>query len=102
VSAKEKLPPNSLPTPHHCRFGRWYDNVSDREAMDLAPFRTIRAPHEAVHKLGHQALVAVGVGDLAEARSCVQEMQVQAGLVLQCLDEFARDYTTTIHAKQAA
>ena len=70
--------------------------------MDLAPFKTIRAPHEAVHTLGHQALAAVDVGDMDEARDCVQEMQMQARLALQCLDEFKRDYPTTNHARQAA
>lgn len=102
VTAGDKLPPNSLPTAHHCRFGRWYDNVSDREARELAPFKAIKAPHEAVHDLGRRALGAVTTGEMAEARQCVEEMRAQAQHVVRCLDDFARDYPSTIHTRQAA
>ncbi len=44
VANQQKLPPASLATAHHCRFGRWCDNVSDLRAMALPSFKSIAAP----------------------------------------------------------
>ncbi len=52
VVSHDKLPPNSLPTPHHCRFGLWFDDVSDPQAIALPSFKAIKVPHEAVRRVG--------------------------------------------------
>ena len=54
VTAGEKLSPDSLSSPHHCRFGRWYDSVSDLASMALPSFKAVKAPHDAVHELGRR------------------------------------------------
>jgi methyl-accepting chemotaxis protein len=101
VAGGQKLPPESLSSPHHCRFGVWYDDVSDAAAMSLPSFKAIKAPHAAVHELGRKALVALGVDDAAAAQRCAAEMRNQSEHVLRCLDEFGRDYPKTF-AKAAA
>jgi len=95
VASRDKLPPDSLPTPHHCRFGLWFDDVSDPKAMTLPSFKAIKIPHEAVHELGRQALVALGANDFATVERCVAGMQSQSQHVMRCLDEFGREYPTT-------
>jgi methyl-accepting chemotaxis protein len=102
VASHDKFPPNSLPTPHHCRFGLWYDDVSDPQAMALPSFKSIKVPHEAVHGLGRQALVALGADDFATAQRCVADMKGQSERVVRCLDEFGREYPTTFAAAAAA
>ncbi len=101
VATREKLPPDSLPSPHHCRFGRWYDSVSDGVAMALPSFKAIKRPHEAVHEHGRRALIASGADDAAGAQRHVTEMRSRSEEVLRRLDEFARDYRGTF-AKKAA
>jgi methyl-accepting chemotaxis protein len=101
VANGEKLPPDSLASPHHCRFGVWYDNVHDVRAMALPSFKAVRTSHEAVHELGRSALVALAANDAAAARGSVAEMRTASDRVLLCLDEFARDYPATL-AKAAA
>jgi methyl-accepting chemotaxis protein len=102
VASREKLPPNSLASPHDCRFGRWFDNVSDPRAMELAPFKAIKAPHEAVHEQGYQALAALGENDLAAAQRYVTAMREQSQQVLRYLDQFGQQYHTTIERAAAA
>lgn len=89
VAAGEKLPPDTLASPHHCRFGRWYDNVSDSAAIALPSFKAIKQPHEAVHEL------------VAGTQRYVSDMRSQSEAVLRCLDAFARDYPTTLARKAA-
>jgi methyl-accepting chemotaxis protein len=90
-----------LASPHHCRFGRWYDNVSDSAAIALPSFKAIKQPHEAVHELGRRALIALGANDVAGTQRYVSDMRSQSEAVLRCLDAFARDYPTTLARKAA-
>jgi hypothetical protein len=101
VAADQKLPPGSLASPHHCRFGLWYDAVSDTVAMALPSFKAIKAPHEAVHELGRRALVALAADDVTAARHCVTEMRSQSERVLSCLDAFGREYPSTFEKAAA-
>ncbi|HEY2616202.1 MAG TPA: methyl-accepting chemotaxis protein [Acetobacteraceae bacterium] len=101
VASGEKLPPESLASSHHCRFGRWYDNVSDDRAMALPSFRALKQPHEAVHELGRKVLIALNADDATGAQRHVAAMRGQSDEVLRCLDALKRDYPTTF-AKQAA
>jgi methyl-accepting chemotaxis protein len=101
VTAGEKPSPDSLASPHHCRFGRWYDGVSDLASMSLGSFKAIKAPHDAVHELGRKAFVALAADDAREAQRCTTEMRNQSERVMRCLDEFGREYPTTF-SKQAA
>jgi methyl-accepting chemotaxis protein len=96
VAARDKLPPDSLSSPHHCRFGLWYDTVSDAATMALPSFTAVKQPHQAVHELGRKALVTLAADDLATAQRCVAEMRLQSEHVLRCLGEFGRAYPATI------
>jgi methyl-accepting chemotaxis protein len=102
VANQQKLPPASLATAHHCRFGRWYDNVSDLRAMALPSFKSIAAPHESVHELGRQALVALERDDIAMAQRSVAEMRGQSEQVVRHLDTFTHEYPQTFAEPLAA
>jgi hypothetical protein len=101
VAAGEKLPPDTLASPHHCRFGRWYDNVSDVRAMALQSFKGIKKPHEAVHEQGRRALIAVNADDAEGAQRHTAEMRKQSEEVLRCLDALGRDYPRTFEQQAA-
>jgi methyl-accepting chemotaxis protein len=98
VTAGNKLPPDSLATGHHCRLGRWYDNVSDPATLALPSFKALDEPHHKVHDYGRRALAALAADDMATTQRCVSEMQQHSTAVLRCLDEFGRAYPSTIGA----
>jgi hypothetical protein len=70
--------------------------------MGLAPFKAIKAPHEAVHDLGRQALVALGADDLSAAQRYVAAMREQSQRVSRYLEEFGREYPATFEVAVAA
>ena len=59
VAAGHKLPPDELASSRNCRFGQWYDNVSDPVAMALPAFKALAQPHKAVHEFGRKTLIAL-------------------------------------------
>ena len=91
-----KMPDSALPNHHHCRLGRWYDGVSDAATMALPSFRAINEPHHAVHACGAKALAALAAHDMGDAKRAVADLRQQSERVLQCLDQFAAEYPTTI------
>ncbi|HUB11579.1 MAG TPA: cache domain-containing protein [Acetobacteraceae bacterium] len=96
VAAGETIVPDSVTTQHRCRFGRWYDNISDPAIRRLASFKAIEAPHHRVHEAGHQAVVLLGAMDRTGAQQAVTVMRQASELVLRHLDAFAREYPATI------
>jgi methyl-accepting chemotaxis protein len=98
VETRDTLPPGSLSNAHHCRLGRWYDDVSDPATRALASFKALNEPHYKVHDAGYRALAALAAGDLAKAETGVAAMREASGRVLQCLDAFGRDYVATFEA----
>jgi methyl-accepting chemotaxis protein len=101
VEAGDKLAPDSLATEHHCRLGRWFDNVSDPATRRLASFKALVAPHHLVHAAGRQALVALAADDATAAQRAIGELRQQSELVLRCLDEFGRAYPATVGTEVA-
>jgi methyl-accepting chemotaxis protein len=96
VAGRERVLPDSLAAHHHCRLGRWYDSVSDPGAIALSSFKSLKEPHRGVHDAGRRALGAHVAGDMTTAEHHVGEMRQYSERVLQCLDEFGRDYPATI------
>ena len=92
VTARDKLPPGSLATQHHCRLGRWYDHVSDPATLALPSFIAIAEPHSQVHEAGRRALAAVVADDMEAAQCHVAEMRQSSATILRCLDEFGSAY----------
>jgi hypothetical protein len=98
VTAGAPVSPDSLPTRHQCRLGRWYDGISDTATLALPSFKALAEPHHAVHEHGHRALVALAAGDRAGADRCVATMKQHSDRTLRCLDEFGREYPSTMEA----
>ena len=64
--------------------------------MALPSFRAINEPHHAVHACGAKALAALAAHDMGDAKRAVADLRQQSERVLQCLDQFAAEYATTI------
>ena len=92
----EKRSADTLPTPHLCRLGRWYDGISDPDTRSLPSFRALDEPHHAVHDAGRRALAALAVEDMAEARREVAAMQTASIGVQSALDAFGREFPSVM------
>jgi hypothetical protein len=75
--------------------------VSDPVARGLPAFKSIREPHEAVHEMGRQVLLALRKGDLAAAQHRLAELERQSHRVVEYLAAFSREYRETFVAKAA-
>jgi len=95
VASGQEIPPASLSGAHQCRFGRWYDRVNDAPTRALPEFKSLHAPHHAVHDAGSRALAALAVDDLPAARREAAAMRAASEQVLRGLDAFARAYPAT-------
>jgi methyl-accepting chemotaxis protein len=94
--------PDSVPTQHESRLGRWYDNVSDPATLALPSFAAIAAPHQAVHEAARRALAALTADDATTAQRCAADMRQSSQRLLASLDEFGRAYPATVGPDGAA
>ena len=60
VANGSDLSPDSLPTHHLCRLGRWHDHISDPVTLALPAFKDLDEPHHHVHRI--RAERARGIG----------------------------------------
>src|SRR6185312_8594696 len=63
VATRDEAKSASSGNAHECRFGIWYESVSDPATMALPAFEAIAEPHRATHECARQALAAMAGGD---------------------------------------
>ena len=102
VQGGQALPEHEAANHHACRFGTWYDHISDDQTLALPSFRGIEEPHRRVHACASHALAALAAKDTATAQRELAEMQRQSEEVVRLLDAFARDFPGTFAARRAA
>ena len=101
VASREKQPPGSLPTVHHCPLGRWYDGVSDSGTQALPSFKAINEPHHAVHEAGRKALAALAADDTQTAEKEIIALRAASSRVVESLDAFAVEFAVAASASKA-
>ena len=74
---------------HSCRFGKWYDKLSDPRVTASAAYRKIEQPHLQVHAFGKEALVHYHAGDFQSAIAAAGKMEAASQHVFAALDEIA-------------
>jgi methyl-accepting chemotaxis protein len=85
-----KTKDSDLPDHHGCRFGKWYDSLSDATLKNSADYRRIQEPHLRVHACGKEALAKFQAGDFAAAVAAADQMEKASEEVFSALDEMAR------------
>lgn len=71
---------------HHCRFGRWYDAVTDETLLADPAFVALPGPHAAVHRHGQAAVDAMRSGQEGEAMSHLRAMEAASAELMTLLD----------------
>ena len=75
---------------HQCRLGKWYYEGEGLECFSqLAGYREMEAPHEAVHHNGVEALKRYNDGDIRGALEALRAMEEASMEVLQYLEQMA-------------
>ncbi|MFN3076174.1 MAG: methyl-accepting chemotaxis protein [Alphaproteobacteria bacterium] len=82
-----QLNPNELADHHHCRLGKWYDQVTDPGIRNHPAYRALEAPHQLVHKHGIEAARLYSARDLDGAEAEIEKVQTASKEVLRLLEE---------------
>ena len=80
---------NELADHHSCRFGKWYDKLTDPRITGSAAYKRIAEPHLQVHAFGKEALANFHNGDFHAAIAAAGKMEAASQQVFAALDEIA-------------
>ena len=74
---------------HSCRFGKWYDKLTDERITASTAYKGIAEPHLQVHAYGKEALAFHHNGDHQSAIAAAGRMEASSQKVFAALDEIA-------------
>ncbi len=80
---------SDLPDHHSCRFGKWYDKLSNPNVIGSVAYRHIEGPHLQVHAFGKEALAYHQSGDHQSAIAAAGKMEAASQTVFAALEEIA-------------
>lgn len=75
-----------LPNHCSCRFGKWYESITDETILTSPAYKNIKIPHIQVHEYGRFALDHFANGDYSSAIKAASKMDEVSLEVLACLD----------------
>ncbi|ASP36410.1 methyl-accepting chemotaxis protein [Labrenzia sp. VG12] len=87
VTGHDDWASSAMPDHHHCRLGKWYDNIQNEKIKSHPIFVSLVAPHKAVHDAGHRALSAAEQGDTPTAYQALAELETASKEVIQGLND---------------
>jgi methyl-accepting chemotaxis protein len=83
---------NSLPDHRGCRLGKWYDGQGKEVCGHLNTYKAIYPPHERIHTLSKEAVVAANSGDKGKAHQLMQEVESVSHTIMEKLEDTRREY----------
>jgi hypothetical protein len=96
VAARATSQPAGVASGQSHRFGDWYRAVNDPATLALPSFDAVAEADRAANECGRQALAAMAEGDSQTAQRRVAELRTCSEQVSRCLDQFGREYPTTV------
>ena len=94
IMGKTQLQSHEVPDHHNCRFGKWFDGVTDVDLTNSPYWQQIVQPHSDVHAAAKRALDANSAGDMDGAFQYLREMDEASENVIQKLDDLANSLNT--------
>lgn len=79
-----------LPDHHACRFGKWYDRITDVRVKRSEAYDRIQKPHLNVHAFGKEALSLFHEGHYKSAIEAAEKMEAASQEVFAALDDITR------------
>jgi methyl-accepting chemotaxis protein len=80
-----------VPDHHTCRLGEWYDKRADASIRQLPAFVNMLKPHERVHAVGREVLVAHEQGNAELVMESLSKLHDASADVIVSLDEFIQE-----------
>ncbi len=77
---------------HQCRFGKWYDSLGKAKCGHLSSYRAIDAPHERIHALAKDAVIAAQSGDADKAQRLMGEVDNLSHQVVDLLSQIKLEF----------
>ena len=87
IDGDKQLDPSKLADHRACRLGKWYYGEGRALCSGLPAYSELEHPHQRVHQIGKEVLMAFARGDKAKAEQLFQEMEVVSSNVINCLDK---------------
>lgn len=82
-----KLDSAALPDHHSCRFGKWYDDDGQRTCGTTPSLRAVDAPHQRIHALGKEVVLAYDRGDTDGAMEKYKEIEKHTDHICSLLEQ---------------
>jgi len=89
VTGHDDWSSSAMPDHHHCRLGKWYDNIKNEKIRAHPAFKNLVAPHKDVHDAGHRALSAAEQGNSTDAFAALVDLEKASTKVLNGLQDLA-------------
>jgi methyl-accepting chemotaxis protein len=86
-----RLDATQLPDHHNCRFGEWYDADGMKKYGHSQHFKDLVLPHEKIHALAKEILIAHGSGSVDKAKQLYNEMELVSEEIMKHLDALKRE-----------
>ncbi|WP_346912973.1 methyl-accepting chemotaxis protein [uncultured Roseibium sp.] len=78
-----------VPDHHHCRLGKWYDQITDESIRSLPAFQSLVTPHQTVHASAKLALEAAKAQDHKAMLDALKKLDDASAEVTEGLDQLA-------------
>ena len=94
VQGDVKMDSTTMANHHQCRFGKWYDNLGKVKCGHLSSYRAIDAPHERIHAIAKDAVIAAQSGDADKAQRLMGEVDNLSHQVVDLLSQIKLEFET--------
>lgn len=102
VMGQTSIEATELPNHHTCRFGKWYDTEGKELCGSLQSFREIDHPHEQIHSMAKEALLAARNGNREKAEQLMTSVETASKKVVDKLADMRKEYQSVHGGKAAA
>jgi methyl-accepting chemotaxis protein len=87
MAGTARIDPERLADEHSCRFGQWYDGMTDPQIRNQPAFRAIAEPHRRIHAAGKAALQTTSQENGAESHRHIEQLENASQEVFRLLDD---------------
>jgi len=81
------LDPERLSDYKKCRLGEWYYGEGADRCGNFRTFHALETPHQRIHLLGKEVVLAYNSGDKERAQKLFTELESVAGSIMKLIDE---------------
>ena len=101
LKGSDVLDPERLSDYKKCRLGEWYYSEGVSKCGYLPSFKAMDTPHQRIHTMGKEIVLAYNSGDKEKAQRLFNELEGVADQVIKMLGEVKMEYRNNGGSKHA-